>query len=86
MSVESTEIFKKLKKRKKKNRWRELDDNDDDDNEVVSVFMMVMKMSRDNGRQMGMTKRGGRGVELNLWAPLHPLRHPGCQRSTAEET
>jgi len=43
-----------LRELNKKKRWRELDDNDD--NEVVSVFMIMMKMSRDDGRQTGMTK------------------------------
>lgn len=60
-------------------RWRELDDNAD--SEVVSVLMIMMKISWDNGRQTGVPM----GVWLNLWGPLYPRPPPGYQRSTAEE-
>lgn len=51
--------------------------DDNDDSEVVSV---LMKMSRDDGRQTGMPM----GVWLNLWALPYPLPQPGYRRSTAK--
>lgn len=54
--------------------------DDNDQNEVVSVLMIMMKMSQDNGRTTGMTT----GVWLNLLA-LNPRLQPGCPRSTAVE-
>lgn len=57
-------------------RWRDVDGNDD--NEVVSVSMIVMKMSQDDGRQTGMTT----GVWLILQSAVYLLPHPEYQRST----
>lgn len=54
--------------------------DDNDQNEMVSVLMIMMKMSQDNGRTTGMTT----GVWLNPLA-LNPRLQPGCPRSTAVE-
>lgn len=51
-----------------------------DQYEVVSVLMIMMKMSENDGRTTGLTM----GVWLNLLA-LNPRPHPGYPRSTAVE-
>lgn len=57
-------------------RWRELDDNNG--YEVVAVLMM--KMSRDDGRWTGMTKRAlGSILGLSILGIALVVRGPQCQ-------